>query len=682
MLTETTININHIIDDMKQLSITIKENNSIKELLLLNKEFPYQDQYKFFMAAQDLSKINSYNSLIGETYVYYSQLNLILNRRGTYSMEIGYDRFHHSPKSDYHDWKKKLDEKYYDGEIIYLGGQIAYIQSLFSYNTTNHANMVILFNKQRAQDFIKHSSLASQGNIYVFDTHNNLLLWNTITEEEIDPTIFLEESPFKTDQYTLFKNHDKDLDLTYIAVIPTHIYKKKISYIQQRFILFTLFFIAIVLLGIYFIYTKYEDLQKVIQKLKLSNLDMKDQKYSELDYIEKAVLHMSKEINNNKHLIIENIFRKSLYGIMHNEEEIQRYLGQNFNMSCFIMGSLVLENKCDYDSNGATKLNEFIIQNVFQEVLGDQYDLYLIHYYKGYLLIPNFLGNYHEYVYEDTISRLNTGRTFLESKINLPYILAISNLHTEIGDLSKAYHEVQKALEYYMLFCNEKIITYNNIKKEDKPYLYSPEDHMSLRKLIKSENMEHALQFISDFFEKTFKDRNISLEDTKRILFDLQATLEQIAYEFEMDELHFDSNFFEKKIEQIETEIKEFIILLCNGIHEKNEKKVDEEIQSIITYIQQNYMDNNLTVSLLAETFNMNISYLSRFFKENINENPLQYITKYRIEQAKKLLIYTDYNLNEIAQKVGLLNNVALIRSFKKYEHMTPNEYRIQYKNK
>ncbi len=109
---------------------------------------------------------------------------------------------------------------------------------------------------------------------------------------------------------------------------------------------------------------------------------------------------------------------------------------------------------------------------------------------------------------------------------------------------------------------------------------------------------------------------------------------------------------------------------------------MDEEIQSIITYIQQNYMDNNLTVSLLAETFNMNISYLSRFFKENINENPLQYITKYRIEQAKKLLIYTDYNLNEIAQKVGLLNNVALIRSFKKYEHMTPNEYRIQYKNK
>ncbi len=387
---------------------------------------------------------------------------------------------------------------------------------------------------------------------------------------------------------------------------------------------------------------------------------------------------MSKELDHSKNLVIENIFRKSLYGIINNENEIKKYLGSHFTMPCFIMGSLVLEN--DQYGN-INKLNEFIIQNVFQEVLGDKYDLYVIDYYKGYLLIANFLENYHEYLYEDTLSRLNTGRSFLEDQLDLPYILTISNLYTDINSLSIAYTEVQNALEYRTLFSNEKLITYNSTKKEEKPYLYYLEDQIALIKFIKSGDIEGALHFIEKLFNKAFKNRDISLEDTKRILLDLQTTLEQIAYELNIDFSSLEKYTHHRKtIQQIKKEFKEFIILLCNDIHKQNEQTIDTKIKEIITYIEKNYTDNNLTVSQIADVFDVNISYLSRFFKKNMNENLLQYITKYRIKKAKNLLIHTDYNLNEVAQKVGLLNNVALIRSFKKYEYMTPNEYRIKYK--
>ena len=85
---------------------------------------------------------------------------------------------------------------------------------------------------------------------------------------------------------------------------------------------------------------------------------------------------------------------------------------------------------------------------------------------------------------------------------------------------------------------------------------------------------------------------------------------------------------------------------------------------------------HSLNVAMIAEAFNLNATYLSRYFKEETGENLLSYVNRYRIEQAKKLLDTTDETVTVIASQTGFINIASLIRTFKKYEGITPGQYK------
>ena len=91
----------------------------------------------------------------------------------------------------------------------------------------------------------------------------------------------------------------------------------------------------------------------------------------------------------------------------------------------------------------------------------------------------------------------------------------------------------------------------------------------------------------------------------------------------------------------------------------------------------KNYMyrhcDQELNLETVAKTFGMNYSYFSRMFKEKSGENVSQYITKIRIDRAKKLL-FAGKSLETAAGMVGY-DAAYLVKKFKKATGMTPHQY-------
>ena len=102
---------------------------------------------------------------------------------------------------------------------------------------------------------------------------------------------------------------------------------------------------------------------------------------------------------------------------------------------------------------------------------------------------------------------------------------------------------------------------------------------------------------------------------------------------------------------------------------------VEDTIQRVKIYIQRNYQ-KNLTIEFLASLFYMNSSYLSHLFRKTTGEKFVQYLNSVRIEKAKHLLATTDRKLYQIAKTVGYDNNKYFFRVFKKWEGMTPEQYR------
>jgi two-component system response regulator YesN len=93
--------------------------------------------------------------------------------------------------------------------------------------------------------------------------------------------------------------------------------------------------------------------------------------------------------------------------------------------------------------------------------------------------------------------------------------------------------------------------------------------------------------------------------------------------------------------------------------------------------IEERYAQD-LSLQLAADQLGISPSYLSELIKQHWGETFIAYVTRYRIDKAKSLLLKTELNIADIAAEIGYGNATHLIRVFKKSEGMTPGEYRLR----
>ena len=77
---------------------------------------------------------------------------------------------------------------------------------------------------------------------------------------------------------------------------------------------------------------------------------------------------------------------------------------------------------------------------------------------------------------------------------------------------------------------------------------------------------------------------------------------------------------------------------------------------------------------ILAEEMHYEYNYLSNLFSSVEGITLEQYIIKQKIEKAKELLFYDEFNLSEIANKLGYSSVAHLSAQFKKITGLTPSE--------
>ena len=100
-----------------------------------------------------------------------------------------------------------------------------------------------------------------------------------------------------------------------------------------------------------------------------------------------------------------------------------------------------------------------------------------------------------------------------------------------------------------------------------------------------------------------------------------------------------------------------------------------QRMRALQTYIHKHYMEQ-IALADIAAAGHISRGECCRVFKRVEKRSPVQYLTRFRLEQSLKLLSSTELSVQEIARQVGFGTGSYFTEKFREEMQCTPTEYR------
>ncbi|MNI86968.1 Arabinose operon regulatory protein [compost metagenome] len=113
--------------------------------------------------------------------------------------------------------------------------------------------------------------------------------------------------------------------------------------------------------------------------------------------------------------------------------------------------------------------------------------------------------------------------------------------------------------------------------------------------------------------------------------------------------------------------------IIVKGRDEWIEKK--PKLQLIDQYISE-HLSETISLIDIANYLFLNPSYFSRYFKQETGLNFTDYMHRYKMKIACKLIKEKQYSTEMIALKLGYMERTYFSKIFKKYIGVSPKDYR------
>lgn len=108
-------------------------------------------------------------------------------------------------------------------------------------------------------------------------------------------------------------------------------------------------------------------------------------------------------------------------------------------------------------------------------------------------------------------------------------------------------------------------------------------------------------------------------------------------------------------------------------IHQDDKRQL--KLVSFINLIEENYK-NELNLSEYSKLLDLSTRSLSNLTQKLLEKTPSQLIHEKIILEAQRLIMQTNYNINEVAQILGFADSSYFVKYFKKHTSISPSDFR------
>jgi AraC-like DNA-binding protein len=133
------------------------------------------------------------------------------------------------------------------------------------------------------------------------------------------------------------------------------------------------------------------------------------------------------------------------------------------------------------------------------------------------------------------------------------------------------------------------------------------------------------------------------------------------------------------QIDMLQMMLKRYLIL-CTRLFKAQEQypaeKVESDLVREFNFLVEKHFKSKHTVAEYAELLFKSPKTLSNIFSKIGSKTPLQYIHERKMLEARRLLRYTDKQIQEIAYEIGYEDIQTFSRFFKKQEGISPSDFK------
>lgn len=692
-----------------KLSYQLSLNPRVRRHASISNSIVDRNRMNLFELTKDFASYQGASPNGQDSYLYFDEIDSIIGPNYHSNNEMFYS-LHIDPNSVSPDeWLRFLkDENHYNFmSIRSTKGEefLLYTQDVKLNNTTSKVRLLSFISSQSLFHSLEQNAQIDHyyWMIASAPTDNektgnfgHILLSNLPDSEPVteDYSLLIQEKASDlqiSDEPMMMKSVESEVvPLTYISFVPTDTYWNLIKDLKVLIIASSIltFGFGIVLI-IFFIRKQYQPLQNLLnlihsrQEIESGNKGNEYQRISDsIENLLAVQLTTENRFEEQNLRLRESLFNRLLHGNVTEtwlEQVDLASLGLSLDRPFSTLIVIYFEK-----NNGDQDLADFIVTNIFEELMVPKSEIY--HFTNQHLLtfIVNHSSNSHDWL---EFVNENLERTIDITKENfaLRFRVAVSRPMNNLLDLDIAYAEATA------------LLTNKILQNEDSDIFYvshaGPEEYVGesdtiseiyrnkLANALQVGKKEDSIQVILDIF-KHYKNFSLHYKNWQYINFQiLNVLLDLMTSDKRQECLRNDPYLnLEKKLLRGEDPLPFFSELISDFFPDEesiNEIRNDSLADSIRSYVELNYRNPDLNVNYIGRHFALTPTYLAKLFKEQSGVALLDFLNQVRINSSKiELLQNPDLSILEIAEQNGFTNQNTYIRLFKKFEGITPGKFR------
>lgn len=661
------------------------------------------------------------NPVVSDAYIYFDKSEKVISNNGMYEADYFYKTYVPEEGITYEQWKEKLCAKEKETYTLmkynyenYDQSVITYYKPFNVYTDDIYGCVVLHYNIEAISEVIQQGEMMDTADFqFCYSDTEEVLI--SLGDSEVNQ--FVKKQNLNSGQTKIFSGPHGKLSVTYhispnfkwesYIAIPIDEYYHGINIVRNVLIFIVGLQILIgSFLAVLFSRKSYGPIEVFVSKVRglAKEFEETENKVGQSELEEVAALtermvidrsNIKKELDLTRPAVINGMLVQLLTGSRSEQMRVMNYsleLQKLFPDPCFFCSIFRIEDCKEFiedDTLEEMSLVRLIITNVLEELLGESFRVVCITLEARDIAMVCNLPQIEEEELQEYYLRfeekIQSALTIFREKFKIYISVGISQTYSGMESLYMCNREARIVLNSSIVSGLYDVNYYNQKMDTEKNYHYSLEDEICLINCLKTGDYSKTKAFLDHVIREN--QRMLSEENHTLVqwfLMELINTLARVCNEINLPDEIVDLNlplFFKTmNLQQSFQKLYEEYENVCLWIS-KNKKSHNEQMKKdIISYIQEHYLDNSMSLIEVADYIGINSSYLSTFVKENLGDTFLNYVTNLRMDKAKSLLLTTDLSLQEIAEYIGYANSGAFIRVFKKKFELTPGAYRNQYK--